>query len=58
VRASHVPTGLESSYTWGIKSASAPPDAIVYEQFGSLHVYDLKTRKEHTINVRIAGDLP
>jgi tricorn protease len=40
------------------KSASAGPDAIVYEQFGSLHVYDLKTRKEHAVNVRLTGDLP
>jgi tricorn protease len=40
------------------KSASAGTDAIVYEQFGSLHIYDLKTRKEHALNVRIAGDLP
>jgi tricorn protease len=39
------------------KSASAGPDAIVYEQFGALHIYDLKTRKERAINVRIAGDL-
>jgi tricorn protease len=40
------------------KSASAGPDAIVYEQFGSLHVYDLKTRREHAVNVRLTGDLP
>ncbi|HWZ30972.1 MAG TPA: PDZ domain-containing protein [Bryobacteraceae bacterium] len=40
------------------KAASAASDAIVYEQFGSLHIYDLKTRKEHAVTVRIAGDLP
>lgn len=40
------------------KSASAGPDAIVYEQFGSLHIYDLKTGKEHAVTVRLAGDLP
>jgi len=40
------------------KTASAGPDAIVYEQFGSLHIYDLKTHKEHAVTVRIAGDLP
>src|SRR5260370_23158730 len=28
-----------------IKSASAGPGAIVYEQFGSIHLYDLKTGK-------------
>jgi tricorn protease len=41
-----------------LKAASAGNDAIVYEQFGSLHIYDLKTRKEHPVTVRIAGDLP
>jgi tricorn protease len=39
------------------KFASAGPDAIVIEQFGSLLVYDLKTRKTHPINVRLTGDI-
>ncbi len=41
-----------------IKSASAGPGAIVYEQFGTLHLYDLKSGKEHPVEVRIAADLP
>src|SRR5262249_26819445 len=40
------------------KSASAGPGAIVYEQFGSLHLYDLKTGKASAVNVTLAGDLP
>jgi len=40
------------------KSASAGPGAIVYEQFGSLHLYDLNTRQAKDVNVRVAGDLP
>ena len=40
------------------KSASAGANAIVYEQFGSLHLYDLNTRKEQAIQVRVTGDLP
>jgi len=40
-----------------IKSASASSDAIVYEQFGSLHVVDLKSGSERELNIRIAGDL-
>ncbi len=40
-----------------LKSASAGPDAIVYEQFGSLHLYDLKSGTTKQVNVRIAGDL-
>ncbi len=41
-----------------IKSASAGPDAIVYEQFGSLHLYDLKSGRERAIEVNVAADLP
>src|SRR5262249_29868977 len=41
-----------------IKSACAGPDAIVYEQFGSLHLFDLKTNKERKLNIEIKGDLP
>ncbi|HEU5334952.1 MAG TPA: PDZ domain-containing protein, partial [Terriglobales bacterium] len=41
-----------------LKSASAGPGAIVYEQFGSLHLYDLNSHQARTVNVRVAGDLP
>lgn len=41
-----------------IKSAGAGPGGIVYEQFGSLHLYDLATRAEHEVHVRIAADMP
>ncbi|MFZ3216044.1 MAG: PDZ domain-containing protein [Candidatus Acidiferrales bacterium] len=40
-----------------IKSFDAGPGAIVYEQFGSLHLYDLSTHHERTIQVRIEPDL-
>ena len=39
------------------KSASAGPDAIVYEQFGALHVYDMKSRKTRAVDVRLTGDI-
>ncbi len=39
------------------KSASAGGGAIVYEQFGSLHLLDLKSGKSHPVDVRIAADL-
>jgi len=45
-------TGLD------LKSASAGPGAIVYEQFGALYLYDLKSGKTSQVNVRIAGDFP
>jgi tricorn protease len=41
-----------------IKFASAGPGGIVYEQFGSLHIYDFTTRTEHEVHVRIAADMP
>ncbi len=40
-----------------LKSASAASDAIVYEQFGSLHLFDLQSGTTKRVNVRIAGDL-
>lgn len=40
-----------------IKSASATADAIVYDQFGSLYLFDLKTEKSKMIPVHVAADL-
>jgi tricorn protease len=45
-------TGLD------LKSASAGPGAIVYEQFGSIHLYDLKSGKTKPVPITVAGDLP
>src|SRR5258708_34440172 len=36
-----------------LKSASAGPGAIVYEQFGALHLYDLKTGTTKPVEVRL-----
>jgi tricorn protease len=41
-----------------LKSASAGPDVIVYEQFGSIHLFDPKSGTEHTVAIRVAGDFP
>ncbi len=40
-----------------IKSASAGPDAIVYEQFGSLHLFDPKSAQQHPLEIHLAADL-
>jgi tricorn protease len=40
-----------------IKSASAGPDAIAYEQFGSLHLLDLKSHDVRRVEISIGGDL-
>jgi tricorn protease len=38
------------------KNASAGPGAIVYEQFGSIHLFDLKTKKSSEVAIHLAGD--
>ena len=45
-------TGLD------FKSASTGPDVIVYEQFGSIHLFDPHSGKEHKIEVEISGEFP
>jgi len=40
------------------KSASAGPGAIVYEQFGALHLFDLATTQSKRLDVRVVGDFP
>ncbi|MCS7024951.1 MAG: PDZ domain-containing protein [Bryobacteraceae bacterium] len=40
-----------------LKSAQATSDAIVYEQFGSIHLYDLKNGKSRPVNIHLSGDL-
>lgn len=41
-----------------IKWASAGPGAIVYSQFGSMHLLDLATEKIKDIHVTLAADMP
>ena len=41
-----------------IKSAAATKDAIVYEKFGSLHIYDLAGGKDTAVPVQVNADLP
>ena len=43
---------------YDLKTVAAGPGALVYQQFGSLHLYDLGTEKEHAVAVTIHGDLP
>ena len=51
-------TQLVENHGYDLKSVSAGPGALVYEQFGSLHLYDLSSHKDSTINITINGDLP
>jgi tricorn protease len=52
VKAAIVSNGVD------IKSASAGPDAIVYEQFGSIHLFDPTTGQEHAVPIQVTGDFP
>ncbi len=49
---------LQNNSSFDFKSASAGPGAIVYEQFGSLHLYNLKSGRQHEVHVTITGDFP
>jgi tricorn protease len=40
-----------------IRSASAGPGAIVYEQFGQVGIYDLRSGKSHAVPIQIEADL-
>ncbi|MBI3207707.1 MAG: PD40 domain-containing protein [Candidatus Solibacter usitatus] len=40
-----------------IKSATAGPGGIVYEQFGAIHTYDFKSGKTQQVNIGLSGDL-
>ena len=44
--------------SFDLKSASAGPGGIVYEQFGSIHLYDTAARAEHPVDITLHGDLP
>jgi tricorn protease len=41
-----------------LKSASAGPDCIAYEQFGSIHLFNLQTETPTKIDIRVQADLP
>jgi tricorn protease len=49
---------LVSNDGYDLKSASAGPGGIVYEQFGSLYLFDLTTNNSKKIEVSLEGDLP
>ena len=44
--------------SFDLKSANTGPGGIVYEQFGSIHLYDTATHTEHPVEITLHGDLP
>jgi tricorn protease len=51
-------TQLTRHDDFDIMSASAGPDAIVYEQAGYIHLVDVKTGESRRLNIDVSGDLP
>ncbi len=49
---------LTSHDDFDIMNASAGPDAIVYEQAGYVHLFDLKTGQARQLSIDATGDLP
>lgn len=47
-----------SSSGLDLKTATAGPDGIVYEQFGSINIYNAGSGKTNRINITLNGDLP
>jgi tricorn protease len=41
-----------------LKSVTAGPDVLAYEQFGGIYLWDPKTSKSNRVSVHISGDLP
>jgi tricorn protease len=51
-------TQLIKNDGFDLKSAGAGPGAIVYEQFGALHLYDLASGRTRAVPVTVNTDLP
>ena len=41
-----------------VMNASAGPDALVYEQAGNIHLFDVKTGKAQLVPISVTGDFP
>jgi tricorn protease len=41
-----------------LKTVSAGPDALVYEQFGGIYLFEAKSGKSTKVPIQISGDLP
>jgi tricorn protease len=49
---------LTNHEDFDIMTASAGPDAVVYEQAGYIHLVDTKTGQARKLNIDVTGDLP
>ncbi len=55
--ATNAVTQAVENHGYDLKTVAAGPGALVYEQFGSLHLYDVAAHAEHAVNVSLRGDL-
>jgi len=51
-------TQLTRHDDFDIMNASASNDAIVYEQAGYIHLFDMKSGQSRQLSIEVAGDLP
>jgi len=51
-------TQLTTHDDFDVMTASAGPDAVVYEQAGYIHLLDAKTGKSRQLEIDVTGDLP
>lgn len=51
-------TQLTTHDDFDIMSASAGPDAVVYEQAGYIYFLDAKTGRSRQLNIEVKGDIP
>lgn len=51
-------TQLTRHNDFDIMSASAGPDAIVYEQAGYIHLVDVKSGQSRRLDIQVTGDFP
>jgi tricorn protease len=49
---------IENKNGFNISSASAGGGAIVYAQFGTLHIFDPATHNDREVSVTVPGDMP
>ena len=49
---------LVENHGLDLKAFTGRGNAIVYEQFGTIHLYDIASGAEHPVNITLDGDLP
>jgi len=56
--ASRLVSQVVANTGFDLKSFQAGPGAIVYEQFGSIHLLDLATNADRVVSIQVHGELP